>query len=124
EPGSGERAAAARPEQPAGPEPAGPAEPEEPARAPVPVPGAEGPSRWAGWAGSRRRSSTTPGRPSRGPPGSAGTAPRPAIRWRRNRPVPRGVQVRRAEPFDPARQLARVTQKTRRTSSENLLPKI
>ena len=52
------------------------------------------------WAGSRRRSSTTPGRPSQGQRGNAGIARRRATRWRRSwrqvagrqrRPASRGL---------------------------------
>ena len=54
-----------------------------------------GPVRPPPWAGSsRRRSSTTPCPPSRGRPGSAGTAHRRAIRWDRSRwprPAPAGA---------------------------------
>ena len=58
---------------------------------------AEARFRWAGWAGSRRRSSTRPGPPNQGQPDTAGRAPRPAIRWRRSRPGSRDP-VRLAAP--------------------------
>ena len=97
--------------------PAAPAAPPRLGR--LPWPARPGPARRRGAApaasdGSRRRNSTRPGPPSRGPPGTSGKARPRATRWARSPCLPRCCRPRR-EARHPVRWTPG-TQQTRRTS--------